>query len=58
MAVAESHPRFGRAPASERPQRLLERDTPFVMTEMGRIAVISGTCLGLLLILVAIDRLA
>ena len=57
-AVEEARTRRGRASASERPQRLVERDAPFVMTELRRIVMISGACLGLLVVLVAVDRLA
>ena len=55
--VEERRPRRGRAPSSERPLRLVERDAPFVMMELRRILVISGACLGLLAVLVAVDRL-
>ncbi len=46
-----------RTAASERPQRLIERDAPFLRAEMLRIATISAVCGGLLVLLVLIDRL-
>ena len=43
--------------ASERPARLIERDAPLLLGELRRIVLISGACLGLLVVLVAVDRL-
>ena len=43
--------------ASERPARQVERDAPFVRSELVRIGLVSAVCFGLLLALVAIDRL-
>jgi len=45
------------AAASERPARQVERDSPFVRSELIRIGFVSAVCMGLLLALVAIDRL-
>ena len=55
----------GRAPAAERtrdgseraPGRQVARDSPFVRGELIRIGIVSAVCMGLLLALVAIDRL-
>ena len=49
--------RRARVAASERPQRLLERDAPFVAAELRRILLISSACFGLLVLLVLADRL-
>ena len=46
-----------RAASSERPRRLIERDAPFIASELRRIAMISGVCGSLLVLLVLIDRL-
>lgn len=43
--------------ATERPARQVERDAPFVRGELIRIGLVSAVCMGLLLALVAIDRL-
>ncbi|MYD65836.1 MAG: hypothetical protein F4X26_07655 [Chloroflexi bacterium] len=43
--------------ASERPARQVARDAPFVRSELVRIGLVSAVCFGLLLALVAIDRL-
>jgi hypothetical protein len=58
-AAAQSAPGAARrqGAASARPQRLIDRDAPFVLGELKRIALVSGICMGLLGILVAIDRL-
>lgn len=45
------------AAAAERPARQVERDAPFVRNELVRIGLVSAVCMGLLLALVAIDRL-
>ena len=44
--------------ASERPLRLIERDAPFLLAELRRIVLVSGACFGLLVALVAVDRLS
>ena len=49
--------RAARAAATERPRRLIERDAPFLGSELRRIAMISGVCSALLVLLVLIDRL-
>jgi len=36
---------------------LSERDAKLLIADMKRVALVSGTCLGLLAILVAVDRL-
>ena len=46
-----------RAASSDRPRMLLERDAPFIGQELRRIAMISGVCSALLVLLVIIDRL-
>lgn len=45
------------APAMSRPARLVEREAPYLISELKRVAFVSGTCLGLLLLLTAIDHL-
>ena len=40
-----------------RPARLVEREAPYVLAELRRVALVTGTCLGLLGLLVVIDRL-
>ena len=58
-ATAIAQPRVARraTAASERPARLIERDAPFLLAELRRILLVSGACLGLLVALVAVDRL-
>ena len=57
-AAAAPQRQSGRAAAaSERPARQVERDSPFVRGELIRIGLVSTVCMGLLLALVAIDRL-
>ncbi len=46
-----------RAASSDRPRMLIERDAPFIGQELRRIAMISGVCSALLVLLVIIDRL-
>jgi hypothetical protein len=55
--VTPTPARRRRAAASERPTRLIERDAPFVVAEVRRIAMVSAACFGLLVVLVAVDRL-
>jgi hypothetical protein len=35
----------------------VEREAPYLLAELRRIALVSGTCLGLLMLLVIVDRL-
>ena len=55
--AAPDRPTTRATAASERPARQVERDAPFVRSEMVRIGLVSAVCFGLLLALVAIDRL-
>jgi len=57
--AAGTQPRAARraSAASERPTRLIERDAPFLLAELRRIVLVSGSCLALLVALVAVDRL-
>jgi hypothetical protein len=41
-----------------RPARLVEREAPYLMAELKRIAMVTGTCIGLLALLVVVDRLS
>ncbi len=45
-----------RAPVS-RPARLVEREAPYLIAELKRIGMVTGTCVGLLMLLVVVDRL-
>jgi hypothetical protein len=48
------------APASvamTRPQRLVEREAPYLLDELKRVALVSGTCIGLLIFLTVVDHL-
>jgi hypothetical protein len=59
----ESRPALTASPAPERrsqvsrPARLVEREAPYLMSELKRIAMVTATCIGLLVLLVAVDRL-
>lgn len=46
-----------RSAAGRRPQRLVERDMQFLAGELRRVASVTGLCIGLLTVLVLIDRL-
>jgi hypothetical protein len=41
-----------------RPARLVEREAPYLLAELRRIALVTGTCIGLLALLVIVDRLS
>ncbi len=40
-----------------RPARLVEREAPYLIAELKRIAMVTGTCVGLLVLLVVVDRM-
>ena len=42
---------------ASRPQRLVEREAPYLIDELKRIALVSGTCIGLLIFLTVVDRM-
>lgn len=42
--------------AAARPSRLVEREAPYLIAELRRIAMVSAACLGLLALLVVVDR--
>ena len=41
-----------------RPERLVERETPFLRAELRRVAAVSSVCFALLAVLVVVDRLS
>lgn len=41
-----------------RPARLVEREAPYLLAELRRVAMVSGVCVGLLVLLVVVDRLS
>lgn len=41
-----------------RPARLVEREAPYLIAELKRIAMVTATCVGLLALLVVVDRLS
>lgn len=43
--------------AVSRPALLVEREAPYLLAELKRIALVTATCLGLLGLLVIVDRL-
>ena len=47
------------APASgvSRPARLVEREAPYLIGELKRVAGVTATCIGLLVILTIVDRM-
>ncbi|MGE0229600.1 MAG: hypothetical protein AB7I38_07195 [Dehalococcoidia bacterium] len=46
-----------RRPAQSRPARIVEREAPYLLAELRRIALVTGTCVGMLVMLVVVDRL-
>lgn len=40
-----------------RPARLVEREAPYMIDELKRIALVSGTCIGLLVLLTVVDKM-
>ena len=46
-----------RSSAPDRPQRILDRDTPYIAAELRRIAYVTVACTGLLVALAVIDRI-
>jgi hypothetical protein len=55
-AVAEGASR-GRQPAQDRAAAAAARESRYMMREMRRVALVSGSCLGLLALLTIVDRL-
>lgn len=43
---------------STRPARLVEREAPYLLGELRRVGMVSGICVGLLVLLVVVDRLS
>ncbi len=43
--------------AASRPARLMERETPYLMGELRRVAAVTATCFGLLIFLYIVDRM-
>ena len=43
--------------AGLRPERLVEREAPYLVAELRRVATVTAVCAGLLAALVAVDRL-
>jgi hypothetical protein len=41
-----------------RPARLVARETPYLRAELRRILGVTATCIGLLVVLVIVDRMA
>ena len=57
--AAPRAPTAGDASMTEtRPERLVEREAPFLGAELRRVAAVSGVCFALLAVLVAVDRLS
>lgn len=57
-AAAVTSASAGAATADEAaPARRVERETPYLVSEMSRVAIVSAVCFGLLAVLVAVDRL-
>lgn len=46
-----------RRQTQSRPARIVEREAPYLLAELRRIALVTGTCVGMLLMLVVVDRL-
>lgn len=44
--------------AMSRPARLVARETPYLRTELRRIAGVTATCIGLLAVLAIVDRMS
>ncbi len=40
-----------------RPARLVEREAPYLMNELKRVAVVTSTCVALLIMLAVVDRM-
>ena len=40
-----------------RPARLVEREAPYMIDELKRIALVSATCIGLLVLLTVVDKM-
>lgn len=57
-AAATATPAPGeRRQTQSRPARIVEREAPYLLAELRRIALVSGTCIGMLVMLVVVDRL-
>ncbi|MEZ4552421.1 MAG: hypothetical protein AB7L91_10940 [Dehalococcoidia bacterium] len=46
-----------RRQSQSRPARIVEREAPYLLAELRRIALVTGTCIGMLVMLVVVDRL-
>ena len=42
---------------ASRPVRLVEREAPYLMDELKRVALVTATCVGLLIFLTVVDRM-
>jgi hypothetical protein len=43
--------------AATRPARLVEREAPYLIDELKRVAVVTATCISLLVLLTVVDRM-
>jgi len=43
--------------AASRPLRLVEREAPYLIDELKRVALVTATCVGLLIFLTVVDRM-
>lgn len=48
---------LGTTVAASRPLRLVEREAPYLMDELKRVALVTATCVGLLIFLTVVDRM-
>jgi hypothetical protein len=42
---------------TSRPARLVEREAPYLIDELKRVAIVTATCIGLLAVLTVVDRM-
>ncbi len=55
--AAEAVAVTGAARGLSRPARLVEREAPYLIDELKRVALVTATCVGLLVLLTVVDRM-
>ena len=57
IAASAARPALTGSLAASRPNRLVEREAPYLMDELRRVALVTATCVGLLIFLTIVDRM-
>ena len=57
VIAAEAVTASGGVRSLSRPARLVEREAPYLIDELKRVAIVTATCIGLLVMLTIVDRM-